>query len=91
MVPLAEGTDFGGSLRTPAAFCGVTGLRTTSGLIPKHPATLPWHDQSVEGPMARSAEDCALLLDAMTGLQRHGADVRDAALGERPPPGLGAA
>jgi amidase len=68
MVPLAEGTDFGGSLRTPAAFCGVTGLRTTSGLIPKHPATLPWHDQSVEGPMARSAEDCALLLDAMTGL-----------------------
>jgi amidase len=70
IVPLAEGTDFGGSLRTPAAFCGVTGLRTTAGLIPKHPATLPWHDQSVEGPMARSAEDCALLLDAMTGLSR---------------------
>jgi amidase len=68
MVALAEGTDFGGSLRTPAAFCGVVGLRTTSGLVPKHPATLPWHDQSVEGPMARTAEDCALLLDAMTGL-----------------------
>jgi amidase len=67
MVALAEGTDFGGSLRTPAAFCGVVGLRTTSGLIPKHPATLPWHDQSVEGPMARTAEDCALLLDGMTG------------------------
>jgi len=68
MVPLAEGTDFGGSLRTPAAFCGVVGLRTTAGLVPKHPTTLPWHDQSVAGPMARSAEDCALLLDAMTGL-----------------------
>jgi len=68
MVPIAEGTDFGGSLRTPAAFCGVVGLRTTAGLVPKHPATLPWHDQSVAGPMARSAEDCALLLDAMTGL-----------------------
>ena len=68
MAPLAEGTDFGGSLRTPAAFCGVVGLRTTAGLVPKHPATLPWHDQSVAGPMARSAEDCALLLDAMTGL-----------------------
>lgn len=68
MVPLAEGTDFGGSLRTPAAFCGVVGLRTTAGLIAKHPSTLPWHDQSVAGPMARSAEDCALLLDAMAGL-----------------------
>jgi amidase len=68
LVPLAEGSDFGGSLRTPAAFCGVVGLRTTAGLVPKHPATLPWHDQSVAGPMARSAEDCALLLDAMTGL-----------------------
>jgi amidase len=68
MAPLAEGTDFGGSLRTPAAFCGVVGLRTTAGLVPKHPTTLPWHDQSVAGPMARTAEDCALLLDAMTGL-----------------------
>jgi amidase len=68
MVPLAEGTDFGGSLRTPAAFCGVVGLRTTPGLVPKHPTVLPWHDVSVAGPMARSAEDCALLLDAMTGL-----------------------
>src|SRR6266581_3166174 len=68
LTPLAEGTDFGGSLRTPAAFCGVLGLRTTAGLVPKHPAAMPWHDQSVAGPMARSAEDCALLLDAMTGL-----------------------
>src|SRR6266852_7363966 len=68
MAPLAEGSDFAGSLRTPAAFCGVVGRRTTAGLVPKHPATMPWHDQSVAGPMARSAEDCALLLDAMTGL-----------------------
>src|SRR5882672_5268706 len=68
LAPLAEGSDFGGSLRTPAAFCGVVGLRTTPGLVTKYPAALPWHDQSVAGPMARSAEDCALLLDAMTGL-----------------------
>jgi len=68
MIPLAEGTDFGGSVRTPAAFCGVVGLRTTSGLIPRHPMTLPWHDQSVAGPMARDTEDCALMLDAMVGL-----------------------
>jgi amidase len=68
MVPLAEGTDFGGSLRTPAAFCGVVGLRTTAGLVPKHPAALAWHDMSVAGPMARNADDCALMLDAMTGV-----------------------
>src|SRR5262252_3195995 len=67
LAPLAEGSDFGGSLRTPAAFCGVVGLRTTAGLVTRHPMPLPWHDQSVAGPMARSAEDCALLLDAMTG------------------------
>jgi amidase len=67
MAPLAEGSDFGGSLRTPAAFCGVVGLRTTAGLITRYPMTLPWHDQSVAGPMARTVEDCALLLDAMTG------------------------
>ncbi len=68
MVPLAQGTDFGGSVRTPAAFCGVVGLRTTPGLIPQHPANLPWHDQSVAGPMARNATDAALFLDAMKGL-----------------------
>jgi amidase len=67
IAPLAEGSDFGGSLRTPAAFCGVVGLRTTAGLVTKHPATLPWHDTSVAGPMARTVEDCALLLDAMAG------------------------
>ncbi|MGH8680396.1 MAG: amidase, partial [Burkholderiales bacterium] len=65
MIPLAEGTDFGGSVRTPAAFCGVVGLRTTAGLVPRLPITLPWHDQSVTGPMARDVADCALFLDAM--------------------------
>jgi amidase len=67
MIPLAEGTDFGGSVRTPAAFCGVVGLRTTAGLVPRQPVTLPWHDQSVTGPMARDVADCAVFLDAMTG------------------------
>jgi amidase len=67
LIPLAEGSDFGGSLRTPASFCGVVGLRTTTGLVARYPMNMPWHSQNVAGPMARDAEDCALMLDAMTG------------------------
>jgi amidase len=67
MLPLAEGTDFGGSLRVPAAFCGVVGLRPTVGLVPRFPTPLPWDVGTVHGPMARSAEDAALLLQAMIG------------------------
>ena len=68
MVPIAHGTDFGCSLRMPASFCGIVGLRTTPGLIPNEPMALPWDPGQVHGPLARSAEDAALLLDAMTGL-----------------------
>src|SRR2546425_1077652 len=51
--PLAQGTDLGGSLRLPAAFCGVVGFRTSPGLLPVHPAPLAWDPWSVTGPMAR--------------------------------------
>lgn len=68
MIALAEGTDFGGSLRVPAAFCGMVGLRPTAGLIPSHPVPTPWDVGRVHGPMARTAEDVALMLDAVTGL-----------------------
>lgn len=68
MVPLAQGTDFGCSIRIPAAFCGIVGLRTTAGLIPNLPMRLPWDCGQVHGPLARSAQDAALMLDAMTGL-----------------------
>ena len=68
MVPLAHGTDFGCSIRIPAAFCGIVGVRTTAGLIPNRGMRLPWDGGQVHGPLARSAEDAALMLDGMTGL-----------------------
>ena len=67
MGPLAQGSDLGGSLRTPAAFCGVVGFRTTPGLIPVYPADLAWDSLSVTGPMARTVGDVALMLAAMAG------------------------
>jgi amidase len=67
MCPLAEGTDLGGSLRGPAAFCGVVGFRTTPGLIPRYPSALAWDTYSVEGPMARTVADTALMLSVMAG------------------------
>jgi amidase len=68
MVPLAQGTDFGCSIRIPAAFCGIVGMRTTGGLIPNRGMRLPWDGGQVHGPLARSAEDAALMLDGMIGL-----------------------
>ena len=68
MVPLAQGTDFGCSIRIPAAFCGIVGVRTTGGLIPNRGMRLPWDGGQVHGPLARSAEDAALMLDGMVGL-----------------------
>jgi amidase len=70
MVPLAQGTDFGCSIRIPAAFCGIVGLRPTPGLTPNYPAPLAWDFGQVHGPLARTAEDAALMLDAMVGLSR---------------------
>ena len=67
MCPIAEGTDLGGSLRGPAAHCGVVGFRTTPGLIPRYPSALAWDTYSVEGPMARTVGDAALMLSVMAG------------------------
>lgn len=67
MVPLATGSDFGGSLRIPAAWCGVVGFRPTPGLVPQSRKARGWSPLSVEGPMARSVEDLRLLLSAMAG------------------------
>ena len=67
MIALAEGTDLGGSLRIPAAFCGVTGLRPSLGLVPTHPTDWVWDTLQVTGPMARTAEDLALMLQTIAG------------------------
>jgi amidase len=67
MGPIAQGSDLGGSLRTPAAFCGVVGFRTSPGLIPSYPRTLSWDALSVTGPIARTVADVALTLSAIAG------------------------
>ncbi|MGQ9695870.1 MAG: amidase [Thermodesulfobacteriota bacterium] len=65
--PLATGSDLGGSLRIPASFCGVVGFRTTPGLIPIYPRLLGWDTMTVEGPMARTVKDMAIMLSVMAG------------------------
>ena len=67
MIALAEGTDLGGSLRIPASFCGVVGLRPSPGLVPTHPSDWVWDTLQVTGPMARNAEDVGLMLQAIAG------------------------
>src|SRR6266581_1751802 len=65
MVPLADGSDFGGSLRNPAGFCNVVGFRTAPGRVPIYPSTPGSSALSVEGPMARTVQDVAFLLSVM--------------------------
>jgi len=67
MGPLAQGTDLGGSLRIPAAFCGVVGLRPSPGLVPAYPVPVAWDSYSVSGPMARTVADLALMLSVIAG------------------------
>ena len=67
MVPIADGSDYGGSLRNPAGFCGVVGFRPSPGRVPVCPDETPWFPVPVQGPMARSAADAALMLSAIAG------------------------
>jgi Asp-tRNA(Asn)/Glu-tRNA(Gln) amidotransferase A subunit family amidase len=66
LAPLATGTDGGGSIRIPAAFCGFAGLKPTNGLIGRDP-TPSWIDLSTKGPMATSIADLRLLLEVLRG------------------------
>ena len=65
MFPLASGTDLGGSLRIPGAFCGVQGIRPTVGLVPAGPKNLPFQSLGVPGPMARSSHDLGVFLEVI--------------------------
>ena len=67
MVPIADGSDMGGSLRNPASFCNVVGFRPSPGRVPAWPAGDAWSTLSVEGPMARTVGDVALMFGAISG------------------------
>lgn len=80
LLPAATGTDTGGSIRQPASFSGVTGIKPTYGVCSRYGMVAFASSLDQAGPLARSAEDCALLLSAMSGF-----DARDATSAERPP------
>jgi aspartyl-tRNA(Asn)/glutamyl-tRNA(Gln) amidotransferase subunit A len=80
LVPAATGTDTGGSIRQPASFSGVTGIKPTYGVCSRYGMIAFASSLDQAGPLARSAEDCALLLSAMSGF-----DERDATSAERAP------
>ena len=84
LAPLATGTDTGGSVRQPAAMCGITGIKPTYGRVSRYGMIAFASSLDQGGAMARSAADCALLLSAMAGF-----DERDATSIERPPEDFG--
>ncbi|HQW20784.1 MAG TPA: Asp-tRNA(Asn)/Glu-tRNA(Gln) amidotransferase subunit GatA [Rhodocyclaceae bacterium] len=79
LAPAATGTDTGGSIRQPAALCGLTGLKPTYGVVSRYGMIAFASSLDQGGPMAKSADDCALLLNAMAGF-----DSRDSTSLERP-------
>ena len=80
LLPAATGTDTGGSIRQPASFTGITGIKPTYGVCSRYGMIAFASSLDQAGPLARSAEDCALLLSAMSGF-----DPRDATSAQRPP------
>ncbi len=71
MVPLADGSDMGGSLRNPPNFCNVVGIRCAPGRVSNVPTNLGWFTLSVPGPVARNVTDCAFFLSVLAGYDPH--------------------
>jgi amidase len=67
LLPLADGSDMGGSLRNPGNFCNIVGFRTSPGRVPVWPSPVAWFPIPVQGPMARTVADVALMLSAIAG------------------------
>ena len=67
LLPIADGSDMGGSLRNPASFCNVVGLRPSAGRVPNWPSVSGWFQMGVVGPMARTVQDVALTMSAIAG------------------------
>ena len=67
MLPIADGSDLGGSLRNPAGYCNVVGFRPSPGRVPIWPSQAAWFPMGVQGPMARNVTDVALMLSAIAG------------------------
>jgi amidase len=71
LIPLADGSDMGGSLRNPPNFCNVVGIRPSPGRVPNVPTKLGWFTLSVPGPVARNVTDCAYFLSVLAGFDHH--------------------
>jgi amidase len=71
MIPLADGSDMGGSLRNPPNFCNVVGIRPSPGRVSNVPTGLGWFTLSVPGPVARNVADCAYFLSVLAGFDHH--------------------
>ena len=84
MLPIADGSDMGGSLRNPASFCSVVGMRPSPGVVPSWPVADAWSTLSVDGPMARTVADVALMLGAIAGPDPRSPLSSTASFGETP-------